>query len=62
MDRRKNRPFDRPRSVSKTFSIPEDLLDEVLAEAKKVGHNNGSRVVVAALREYFNRRYDIRVA
>lgn len=62
MERRKNRPYDGPLSRSKTYSIPENLIEAVQEEARKEGHNNGSRIVVAAIIDWLNRRRDVRAA
>lgn len=59
---RQNRRMVGPRSLSKTYSIPEDLVAAVQQEALRQGHRNGSRIVVEALIAYFNRLFDRRAA
>jgi metal-responsive CopG/Arc/MetJ family transcriptional regulator len=61
--RRKYRPMeDGARAIKKSFSLPTNLFVGVEEEARKEGHNNNSRIVVAALIDYLNRRNDVRVA
>lgn len=48
--------------IPKTYSVPRDLADAVIATARDEGHNNQSTIVIKALVDYLNRRHDVRAA
>ena len=56
MATRKTR-LDRPKAVTKSLSLPEDLPAKIQERADEEGHRNFSWVIVQAVREYLARPF-----